>query len=652
MQEYAAWLESTVSTPWALLSVACLALSSWLFGKLLLEGLLGFKTRKGLCALALDFSFGLNVWALLGLCLCWAGLLTEPLAKGALLGSGALALCFAAASLKRFDAAKIKALALRNWPLVALASFLFLFCLGNALCPPVGIGVDEQTYQLPVPARWLADRFPSVYADIPYSGYPSEPSFLFALAMAAGKTTAPRLLCLLVQTLSLMAFHCLLRSFLRPLLSTALCLPLFFATAHANYSSEVFAEPFTLLNFLCALLLLRELPRRVKSSLFKTGVAGGLFAGALASIKLTSLPLCVFIGAAALLSAPKSAFWKGRVALACGGLAGALFAAPFYLRTFLQTGNPFHPYMGWLFSSDPALVESSRFFHLMGGSAFYGLTGFWNAVLAPLRICYAGKTYFGNWGWQFLLIFVLSLASVAWALAKRPKGWKEMPLYGAGAFFLFVCWLLVSQQARFLEPAVALLIVCAAAFLRSMPKKAAAWTLGATLLATAVSAPLPGWPKYYVSNWSAALSGTPVAQYIGNVWKIGLLDAFAVAAQLSKPGDKLMLLFEKRILHCPRPCVIASPLYQATYFTPPPEGSDEEVEQAVLDGVAKSGAKLILLRLNFDKEEALPSVHERLQPFWKALERLVKTKRLEQVWTSRNYALLKVPEAAAPEARP
>ncbi len=646
MQEYAAWLECTVSTPWAFAAVACLAASSWLLGRLLLKNALGIDIRKPACELLLHFGMGLNIWSLLGLGLCWLGLLTPPLMKGLLLSAGALALALAATKLTAFDPAKGKAFLKANWPFLAVASFLFAFCLGNALCPPVGIGVDEQTYQLPVPARWIADRFPHVYADIPYSGYPSEPNFLFAAVMAAGKTSAPRLLCLFVHTLSFASLYFLLRGLLRPLWALALCMPLFFATAHLNYSSEVFAEPFVLLNFLCALTLLELLPN-LRGSLFRQGLALGLFAGALAATKLTAFPVCAFLGIAALFVCKGS--WKGRAALTLGALAGGLFAAPYYLRVLLETGNPFHPYLSWLFSSDPAVVESSRFFHVMGGLDFYGLPGFWNAVLAPLRICYAGKTYFGSWGWQFLFIFCLSLAAIAWALLKRPRKWQAIPLYGAGALFLFVCWLKTSQQARFLECSVALLVLCVASLLPKLPRKLALWLLGGILLATAISAPLPGWPKYYIANWKAQLSGVPVAQFIRGVWKIGLFDSFAILSQVSKPDDKVMLLFEKRTLHCPRPYVIGSPLYQAVYFTPPPQGADDEVDKAVLDGIARSGAKFILLRLNFDKEEALPSVHERIEPFWKSLERLVLSKRLATIWTGKNYALLKVPEEA--EAR-
>jgi len=73
-------------------------------------------------------------------------------------------------------------------PVVALVCVT----LGPALCYPTGW--DELVYHNVLPRRWLADGWPAIYPDLPYSGFPSLGEILFWLMAPIDGVIAPRLL--------------------------------------------------------------------------------------------------------------------------------------------------------------------------------------------------------------------------------------------------------------------------------------------------------------------------------------------------------------------------------------------------------------------------------------------------------------------------
>src|SRR4051812_27117546 len=69
---------------------------------------------------------------------------------------------------------------------------LALITLGPAICYPTGW--DELVYHQVLPRRWQADGWPTVYSDLPYSGFPSLAEMLFWLMAPLDAVVAPRLL--------------------------------------------------------------------------------------------------------------------------------------------------------------------------------------------------------------------------------------------------------------------------------------------------------------------------------------------------------------------------------------------------------------------------------------------------------------------------
>lgn len=626
---YDTWLGATLSAPAAAFAVMALLASSWTFGEIAL-GLLKVRLRSPSIKPFCSVCAGLNLWSLLGLALGTAGGL-GPLSAKTLLSLSIIP--FACLALRRLrDWRGLPALCKRNAAIFIAAGLLFAFLLGNALCLPVGIGVDEQSYQLPVPARWMSDSFPHVYADLPYSGYPSLPSFLFWIVMSAGKTGAPRLLVLCLHMLNLAALYFLLRAFARPAVSLILSFIFFLACAHAVFLSEVFAEPFLLLDMLCGLMVIHEL-KGTKAEPSKSFLAG-LMAGGAAAIKLTGLAPAAALG----LGLVMKNGW--RLKSIGPFVAGGLLCAPFYLRTLLETGNPFHPYYGWIFSSDPATVAMSRHYHLMGSQPVFGLEGFANALASPFRLCWDESSYDGQWGLQFMILLILCAAGFAIGMRRRPMD-REAAYFGAGGAFLYAFWLSSAQQARFLEPAIVLLLLGAALFIRRLKPNLRIVILLALMACAAISAPW-GWARHYFTCWRVVAEGVSPARFLDAAWEDNLCGAYAELDRVAPKDAKVMLVYEKRLLHCPRPYAVGTPLYQAEYFAPPPTGSPKEIERKVMDDVAKAGVSYIILKCGLDKVDSLPDVERRTAGFRAALASLVGSDRLKVIWGSPSHLLLKV----------
>lgn len=222
-----------------------------------------------------------------------------------------------------------------------------------------------------------------------------------------------------------------------------------------------------------------------------------IFLGAALSVKLTALfvfaafTLVILLRArAAKEGAPDlmgRVFTGGFVSL----IAGGLIAAPWYLRTWKQTGSPIFPfYMSfWKGEATGWDVERSALFQAMNSQYGGYEKGFLEYILSPFRISVLAQPeqaplFDGVIG----VAFLIGLPVLIWALWKYdlPAGIKA-GLGVCGVMFLF--WLFSSQQLRYLLPVLPVLAIgiCAAGQVISSEKKplAAVWqfSLGTAALA-------------------------------------------------------------------------------------------------------------------------------------------------------------------------
>ena len=432
---------------------------------------------------------------------------------------------------------------------------------------------DECVYQLAVPRRWLADGRVLVYRDLPYSGFPMLPQFLYVPIMKFGGLAAVKLLiyggaACFFASLALLACGGIRRNL------TAACVfagsfliaPL---TVHILISG--YAEPLTGSLLAAGLLLFDAASKAPGKRTDSPGfaVACGILAGAMAAIKLTG----VFAGGAFLLYIlPKKRRGHDMRFVLLFAAAGALFAALFYQRPWIATGNPCYPYLGAWFGAPDAMTSS--FHHLLGTAKFSPFSIVTMILFLPgLAFPALSRMFDGVYGLQLLLWAFLCLA----ALWRRPKR-----VYTA--FLPPVCfvlaWLMSSPQARFLLPALAFLAVIARDAFPIVRGRA-----GRIILFAAVAFSLLSFPPamYIPSHKRDSISKERDSIYVANVratfsggdGRRDLLygrtgDSMLPAADILRDrladGGKCLLILEERTLYLPRGCEIGTPFFQDKYF--------------------------------------------------------------------------------------
>lgn len=196
-----------------------------------------------------------------------------------------------------------------------------------------------------------------------------------------------------------------------------------------------------------------------------------IFLGAALASKLTTLFVIAAFALVIMMRARSEADGAGKAAglgMAALVLAG-VFASPWYLRTWAETGSPIFPFYMSIWPGEAAGwdVERSNLFQAM--NAQYG--GYVKSPLdyleAPWNISVTAQpelaTHFDG---VLGIAFLLGLPLLVWALWKFQMS-IEAKIGSAVAAVMFLFWLFSSQQLRYLLPIVPLLAIgIAAAFER------------------------------------------------------------------------------------------------------------------------------------------------------------------------------------------
>ena len=417
---------------------------------------------------------------------------------------------------------------------------------------------DECVYQLAVPQRWLADGRVLLYRDLPYSGFPMLPQFLYVPMMRFAGLAAVKFLLFGAAACFFASLADLACGGIRRNLTGAcvfagsfLIAPM---TVHVMISGYV--EPL-MGSLLAAGLLLADAALKAPGKRADApgfAVACGILAGAAASFKLTG----GFAGAALLLYVllRKRA---GHVRFALlAAIAGALFALLFYQRPWIATGNPCYPYLGGIFGSPEAMT--SEFHHQLGKAKFAGFSVVTLILLLPgLTFPALSRMFDGVYGLQMLLWAFLVLA----ALWRRPKRICAalLPLV-----FFFGIWMLSSPQARFLIPALPFLALIVRDAFPVFRGRAGRIVLWAAVAFSVFSFP-PSVYSSYGANLRATFSGGDGRRDLlyGRTGD-SMLPAVDILRDRLANGGKCLLVMEERTLYFPRGCEIGTPFFQDKYF--------------------------------------------------------------------------------------
>jgi len=417
---------------------------------------------------------------------------------------------------------------------------------------------DECVYQLAVPRRWLVDGRVLLYRDLPYSGFPMLPQFVYVPMMKFGGLAAVKLLlyggaaCLFI---SIVLLAC---GGIRHNLTAACIFAGSFVLAplmtHVLISG--YAEPLMGL-FAAAGLLLAD--AALKSPGKRTDAPGfavvcGLLAGAMAAIKLTG----GFAGAALLLYILLRKQGNFARFVLLFALTGALFAALFYQRPWIATGNPCYPYFGGLFGAPE--VMTSKFHHLLGTAKFSNFSIVTLILLLPgLAFPALFRAFDGTYGLQLLLWAFLALAAL-WCRPKRLCA-TFLPLA-----FLLAAWILTSPQARFLIPALAFLARIIRDAFPLIRGRAGRIFQGAVILFALLSFPLLMYRSYIPNLRAMASGGNGKRNILYSRTGESMLPAVDILRSRLDGNSKCLMIHEERTLYFPRGCEIGTPFFQDKYF--------------------------------------------------------------------------------------
>ena len=418
---------------------------------------------------------------------------------------------------------------------------------------------DECVYQLAVPRRWLADGRILLYRDLPYSGFPMLPQFLYVPMMKFGGLAAVKFLlyggaACFFASLTLLACGGIRRNL------TAACVfagSFLIAPLMVHVLISGYAEPLMGSLLAAGLLLadaaLKAPEKRVGSPGF--AAACGILAGAMAAIKLTG----GFAGAALLLYVLLRKR-SGRVRfMFVFALAGALFALQFYQRPWIATGNPCYPYLAGIFGTPEAMT--SEYHHLLGTDKFAPFSVVTIILLLPgLTFPALSRMFDGVYGLQTLLWAFLVLI----ALWRRPKR-----IYAAllPLLFLVGSWLMTSPQARFLIPALAFLALVIRDAFPVVRGRAGRIVLWAAVAFSLFSFPPPVISSYGANLRATASGGDGRRDVLYGRTGDSMLPAVDILRARLADGGKCLLVLEERTLYFPRGCEIGTPFFQDKYFT-------------------------------------------------------------------------------------
>lgn len=624
------WLNQLGNTPGAVLTVPGMVLTAWMLGVLLLRWLVAvggdaerrrssrFVPGEWLVALVVGLNLLALSFFLLG-CVGWlnGGTVSIMLAGGC---AGALVL-----AVMKPHIPSNPPLGRRAWGLWPVIIGFAILTLGNALTHP--IGWDELSYHITVPFRWMSSGSPVVFSDNPYSGFPSLPEFLFWGGIEAGGILAPRLLMWVADLVCLG----LLAALLKPKTDVSVIMLIAVAASPITLmcASQCYVEPLLAADLLAALVLLQKTNAKNRNAAWRGVVALGVLAGGAMAVKLTGAAIALSIFASmAMVGMFGRREWKGIVIFI---LSAGLFALPFYLRPWLATGNPLHPYFAGWFTTDPAALACSTYHHAIG-SVKYGVDGLAGMVCAPVLLAFGGRWFDECFGWQLILLLAAGLFAAIRAVSS--KDWRAL-IPAVLIAMLYIFWLASSRQSRFLLPAFFLLPLAAAPFIMRFEKKQRL-AMSGLLLASVFIMPPTSWVRHFLQSWRGAAGKVPVQNHVYSGTGDGYLAAMDMINALVPPTGRVALLFEHRGLYVPRDYVIVTPFFQSARFTPP-EGVDAE---ALVDELHAAGVSHLLVGVSPKDPDRLAEYFEgaaaALSPSLRAAH---QRKWLKTLWGHDGYVL-------------
>lgn len=618
-------LDSWYSLLRALPAVASLIVVSQFLG----QNFLKWTSQRVAYPLAQFHLAGILGFNLVGLIAIATGWLPLPLRNILALGLCLIALGWA---LRQTNILRIHCNQL--WILSRRRHLLFvipvLFTLGPALAYPSGW--DELVYHLELPHRWYEAHWFTVQLDLPYSALPSLLESIFTLTYPVESLIAPRLLIWIVWLHGL----CLLRSACGQVCqnanATCLTVALVGSPAALFISANCYVESLIWANTAGLLLLMVTTiqPTHAEHAYRHSAMLAVLMGGAIA-IKMTSIGLLCLPIIASLLPSEKIRISKLQSTIAI--LLAVVFASPFYLRTWLQIGNPVAPFYAQWFTSDPAWLECSRYHHDLAVSNF-GIRGLPGFLVGPGAMAFAHELYDGSLGWQWLVLLLLLVVAVLRASSLEYRRRNFVRLGIVAALLFYGLWFLTSQQVRFAIPLAMTVFLVAGIGIETYREPVQRLWRVALILLSVVSIPWINF-GYYLDSWFCVLKVRTPVDYIRD----GVTDSYAELSlylHQTMPSDaKIITLFEHRLVYLPDDVEIATPYFQVKYFRTP----ETQTPENLMAELREKGVSHVVLTTNPLGPDVSSNRIQDQQNWFRNIDQCIANGQLRVIWKSEFHAV-------------
>jgi len=487
--------------------------------------------------------------------------------------------------------------------LIALSMY-YAFC--SSLMPPTQS--DGLRYHLAAPKLYLRHGGFYVIPDLAFSNFPFLVEYLYAIPLALGSLSGPKLIHCSYFFLTLALIYRLGKTlggvraglFAAAIPATTPFIPIFASWSFIEFGLTCY----TVLGFRLCLEIVEPAPSGEETSRRGWEILLGIAGGFMVSCKYTALITVAFLWLVVAwprsfqLSAIRSTMMRA----ARVGLISLLIASPWFLKNAVLFGNPVYPF-GRAWFPTPGWSEFNAVFF----SYHAGLKGNLNAIkqspmgeqwldflTLPARVTlYPGEAWhrenFGSWP---LGVLWLSLAPI---LLMR-RSWSNRYLWHLlFSLLLFFVWAYTYRDSRFLLPCLSIaapLYGLAVTELIAQRRNLGGWLLVMALYGVSWSSGLLLLPRNYMP-WEV-ISGTISRQfYLENVTDFVRYEnqAFRFLKENTKREDRVLLHGIEQPFYCPNDWVGADwfntdPLIRWSWENPSVEGlikrlKDEKIQYIV-----------------------------------------------------------------------
>lgn len=505
-----------------------------------------------------------------------------------------------------------------------------LFTLGPALTYPSGL--DELTYHIELPRRWMEAGKLTVQADLPYSSLPSLSELISWLSSPMEHLITPRLINWVVWTHGVLLLTRLAEKLGGPTPAASVGFAFAASPVVLMVSANCYVECFIFADAVAVLFLMIDVSKADSAahelSIRRTVVIGVLLGGAIAT-KMTAAGLLLLPMTAFLPSKQRFELLPRMAFLIAVAVA---FALPFYLRSWIQCGNPLAPYYAHWFTEDAAVIEVSHYHHAIAVGNF-GIPGIVGVLAAPIALAFASEVYDGVFGLQWLVLVGLALIGIRLSNNRKlPYSWLLL------TSILLVVWSATSQQVRFALPAYVLVCGLASIGLGVLSTRTRRWSCVGLIVASLVSFP---WMHvgYYLDSWLCVIGVRTPAEYIRDGVGDGYSELTVFAHEKLDGGEKVVTLFEHRLAYLPKSIEIATPFFQAKYFRAAQKNSNPE---SIIAELKAQQVKYVIFTGKPPTPDVSPKHIELQQQWFQAFDQCIADGKLKVVWRSYEHAVVSV----------